>query len=330
MIAGTYILSGVLLGVAGFMLGDLDGGHADHLRRGDLLLRLGRRQRGVPHRQRGLPDGDPGPVHRVLLRDRHGRGGIAGPLLFGKLIDNASASKDITQIAIGYFIGAALMIAGGIVEVFLGVKAEGQRWRDIAKPLTAEDADTGTVRHRPTPCRRTPDEEEPPCRCHPRSRPPRAPATARCFARDRPDRPGAAHRGPAAAPSRCPRLVGASYWEPGRFERALAFASPTAWSSAPPTAGTPRPEARRRTTQKAARPGRSRPGRAALSWRRIGECGSAAGDRAEHGRGPGRQRQHAVGQARALRLPRQHHRRRRVAGADGHCALRSPRFTTVR
>ena len=71
-------------------------------------------------------------------------GGIAGPLLFGKLIDNASADKDITQIAIGYYIGAALMIAGGIVEIFLGVKAEGQTLENIAKPLTAEDADTGT------------------------------------------------------------------------------------------------------------------------------------------------------------------------------------------
>jgi MFS family permease len=66
-------------------------------------------------------------------------GGIAGPLLFGKLIDNASADKDITAIAIGYFIGAVLMVAGGIIEIFLGVKAEGQSLEDIAKPLTAED-----------------------------------------------------------------------------------------------------------------------------------------------------------------------------------------------
>ena len=69
-------------------------------------------------------------------------GGIAGPLLFGKLIDNASASGDITEIAIGYFIGAALMIAGGIVEIFLGVKAEGQSLENIAQPLTAEDDDS--------------------------------------------------------------------------------------------------------------------------------------------------------------------------------------------
>ena len=33
------------------------------------------------------------------------------------------------------------MIAGGIVEAFLGVKAEGQSLENIAQPLTAEDAD---------------------------------------------------------------------------------------------------------------------------------------------------------------------------------------------
>lgn len=66
-------------------------------------------------------------------------GGITGPLLFGRLIENASDSKDITGIAIGYFIGAALMIAGGIAEIALGIKAEGQSLEDIAQPLTAED-----------------------------------------------------------------------------------------------------------------------------------------------------------------------------------------------
>ncbi|HCB06170.1 MAG TPA: MFS transporter [Nocardioides sp.] len=68
-------------------------------------------------------------------------GGISGPLLFGWLIDKGTASGDITTIAIGYFIGAALMIGGGIVEAFLGVRAEGQSLESIARPLTAEDAD---------------------------------------------------------------------------------------------------------------------------------------------------------------------------------------------
>jgi MFS family permease len=67
-------------------------------------------------------------------------GGIAGPLLFGRLIDDASDSGDITGIAAGYFIGAALMIGAGIVAIFLGVRAEGQSLENIAKPLTAEDS----------------------------------------------------------------------------------------------------------------------------------------------------------------------------------------------
>jgi MFS family permease len=67
-------------------------------------------------------------------------GGIAGPLLFGRLIENATEAKDITAIAIGYFIGASLMVGAGVVAIFLGVKAEGESLENIARPLTAEDA----------------------------------------------------------------------------------------------------------------------------------------------------------------------------------------------
>ncbi|MFL6107849.1 MAG: MFS transporter, partial [Marmoricola sp.] len=71
-------------------------------------------------------------------------GGISGPLLFGSLIDHASASGDITKIAVGYFLGAGLMILGGIAEAVLGVRAEGRSLEDLATPLTAE-ADAGAT-----------------------------------------------------------------------------------------------------------------------------------------------------------------------------------------
>jgi hypothetical protein len=74
-------------------------------------------------------------------------GGIAGPLLFGSLIQNASASGDITKIAVGYFIGAALMIAGGVIEAIFGVKAERQTLENLATPLTAADVDSETESH---------------------------------------------------------------------------------------------------------------------------------------------------------------------------------------
>jgi len=77
-------------------------------------------------------------------------GGIAGPLLFGKLIDQATKGHEgISAIAIGYYIGAALMVAGGIVAAFLGVRAEGESLENIAKPLTAEDDEADGRRMQP-------------------------------------------------------------------------------------------------------------------------------------------------------------------------------------
>lgn len=140
MISGTYIVSGVLLAVAGFMLGDLTattltifgavvfffasaGASSAYLTASEVF----------PMETRALCIAFFYAVGTAI-------GGIAGPLLFGKLIDDATDGKDITQIAVGYFIGAALMIGAGIVAIFLGVRAEGETLEDIAKPLTAVDA----------------------------------------------------------------------------------------------------------------------------------------------------------------------------------------------
>jgi MFS family permease len=140
MIAGTYIVSGALLAVAGFVLGDLTamtltifgivifffasaGASSAYLTASEVF----------PMETRALCIAFFYAVGTAI-------GGIAGPLLFGRLIDSASDSGDITGIAVGYFIGAALMIGAGVVAIFLGVKAEGQSLENIAKPLTAEDA----------------------------------------------------------------------------------------------------------------------------------------------------------------------------------------------
>ena len=61
-------------------------------------------------------------------------GGIAGPLLFGHLINTGEQSA----VAIGFFIGAVVMAVGGIAELAFGVKAEQRQLEDIAEPLTAE------------------------------------------------------------------------------------------------------------------------------------------------------------------------------------------------
>jgi MFS family permease len=66
-------------------------------------------------------------------------GGVGGPLLFGALI----ASGKPSQVFIGYIVGAALMIASGLVEVALGVEAAGRELEDIAAPLSAQEAEEG-------------------------------------------------------------------------------------------------------------------------------------------------------------------------------------------
>jgi MFS family permease len=65
-----------------------------------------------------------------------GLGGIIGPVYFGKLIESGRDA-----IAHGYYIGAGLMIAAGLVELFLGVDAAQKSLEDIAEPLTAQDAE---------------------------------------------------------------------------------------------------------------------------------------------------------------------------------------------
>ena len=62
-----------------------------------------------------------------------GLGGIIGPVLFGNLI----ATKRPADMAVGYLIGGGLMMAAGLVEVFLGVNAEQKSLEDIATPLSA-------------------------------------------------------------------------------------------------------------------------------------------------------------------------------------------------
>jgi MFS family permease len=60
--------------------------------------------------------------------------GSIAPLFYGSLIDKNA--PDPSKLFIGYIVGAAVMIIGGLVTLALGVKAEGQSLEDIAKPLS--------------------------------------------------------------------------------------------------------------------------------------------------------------------------------------------------
>jgi MFS family permease len=67
-----------------------------------------------------------------------GLGGIIGPILFGQFVE-----QGIHAVAIGYYIGAALMIAAGLVEVFFGVNAERKSLEEIAQPLSVSSRSSG-------------------------------------------------------------------------------------------------------------------------------------------------------------------------------------------
>jgi MFS family permease len=60
-------------------------------------------------------------------------GGVGGPWLFGLLIGGG----DRGNVLVGYLIGAALMIVAAVVELRLGVKAEGKSLEDVAPPLSS-------------------------------------------------------------------------------------------------------------------------------------------------------------------------------------------------
>ena len=54
-------------------------------------------------------------------------------MLYGALIGDGS---NPTALFYGYLLAAAIMIAGGLVEVWLGIDAENKSLEDVATPLS--------------------------------------------------------------------------------------------------------------------------------------------------------------------------------------------------
>jgi MFS family permease len=58
-------------------------------------------------------------------------GGVAGPWLFGAIIDTGSR----TSVALGYLLGAVLMLAAAVVEWAYGIAAERKPLESVCPPL---------------------------------------------------------------------------------------------------------------------------------------------------------------------------------------------------
>ena len=120
MIAGTYLISGILLAITGLLLGGLSAGMLTLA--GSIVFFFA--SAGASSAYLTASEIFPMETRALCIAFFYAIGtavgGITGPLLFGTLIGNAAESGDITGIAPGYFIGAALMIIGGIVAACPG------------------------------------------------------------------------------------------------------------------------------------------------------------------------------------------------------------------
>ena len=129
MISGTYIVSGVLLAITGVILGSLTA--ATLTLCGAIIFFFA--SAGASSAYLTVSEIFPLETRALCIAFFYAigtaAGGIAGPLLFGSLIENASGSGDITGIAFGYFVGAALMVAGGVSKQSLASRPSGRPWR---------------------------------------------------------------------------------------------------------------------------------------------------------------------------------------------------------
>jgi MFS family permease len=152
MITATYVVSGVLLGVTGIFL---DGFTAVPLpAAGAVIFFIA--SAGASSAYLTASEVFPMETRALCIAFFYAigtaAGGISGPLFFGWLIDRSQALGSISHLAIGYYVGAVLMVLGGVAEAFLGVHAEGKSLESIAQPLTvdSDDAD-GPDHHSPLP-----------------------------------------------------------------------------------------------------------------------------------------------------------------------------------
>ncbi len=148
-------------------------------------------------------------------------GGITGPQVFERL-----GSSGTSGVELAYFIGAGVTVLGGVAELLLGVPAERRQLEEVAEPITAREAESESV---------PPVEAGQPARPSARARrwalgpgwvsaaylrpvgdePPEwLDREVELIARALADRGSATRRELAA-------LVGARYWGPGRFGRAV-------------------------------------------------------------------------------------------------------------
>lgn len=135
MITATYALSGVLMAITGwlFALGVLNA--VEQTAAWTVIFFVASAAASSAYLTVG--ESFPLEVRAVAIALFYafgtGVGGVAGPALFGWLIDTGSR----VSIMWGYVFGGALMLIGAVVAAWLGVSAERRSLEDVAPPLSA-------------------------------------------------------------------------------------------------------------------------------------------------------------------------------------------------
>ena len=139
MIAGTYILSGILLIITGILFNDGTLNATTQTIAWCVIFFFA--SAGASAAYLTVSEIFPMETRAMAIAFFYATGtivgGFGGPLLFGALIESGEPS----QIFVGYLVGAAVMIVGGIIQATMGVEAAQRDLEDIAPPLSATEAE---------------------------------------------------------------------------------------------------------------------------------------------------------------------------------------------
>jgi MFS family permease len=139
MISGTYILSGALLAVSGWLFdhGDLTANSQTFV----WVVIFFFASAGASAAYLTVSETWPIEIRAEAIAVFFAIAqifGAFGPAFYGWLIGDGSSR---TPLFIGYVIGGGIMVIGGIVEILFGINAEGKSLEDITKPLTSTSDD---------------------------------------------------------------------------------------------------------------------------------------------------------------------------------------------
>jgi MFS family permease len=137
MISGTYIISGVLLAISGLMF---DKGHLDATTQTFCwIVIFFFASAGASAAYLTVIETRPIEIRAEAIAVFFAIAqifGAFGPAFYGALIGDGSSR---TGLFVGYVIGGAIMAIGGIVELAIGIKAEGKSLEAITKPITSTE-----------------------------------------------------------------------------------------------------------------------------------------------------------------------------------------------